>query len=389
MARYEERDDSYDLLSQYLHEIAQVPRLTPERERELGKRVQENDKAALEELVKANLRFVVSYAKKYRNSHVLFLDLINEGNIGLIHAAKKFDPDKNVKFITYAVWWIRQSILHALSEQGGAFRLPPKRANLMYRLEKAIAAAMTDGKQIPTADELATELGVSVKEVQTLLRANSDNFSLNAELDDESHTELADVIEQTTVPSAEDTMQVQGRRLELLAHMSELSPKERLVLSLRHGVTDNVPKRLEELAAFLNHPREKIVSVLATATSKVCEGLAITESELAQLLLYTNPNAKGWWCFWYELGDLGGLTPQIDQTRMPHLESLKQQGAVQKAVESLPIEEKTILRLRYGVLQDDELTLRDIGEILGLSRERVRQIESRAEAKCRRSVRRR
>src|ERR1043166_6486313 len=172
MARYEERDDSYDLLNQYLHEIAQVPRLTPERERELGKRVQENDKAALEELVKANLRFVVSYAKKYRNSHVLFLDLINEGNIGLIHAAKKFDPDKNVKFITYAVWWIRQSILHALSEQGGAFRLPPKRANLMYRLERAIAAAMTDGKQIPTADELAAELGVSVEDVQPLLRAN-------------------------------------------------------------------------------------------------------------------------------------------------------------------------------------------------------------------------
>jgi RNA polymerase primary sigma factor len=390
MARYEERDDSYDLLNQYLHEIAQVPRLTPERERELGKRVQENDKAALEELVKANLRFVVSYAKKYRNSHVLFLDLINEGNIGLIHAAKKFDPDKNVKFITYAVWWIRQSILHALSEQGGAFRLPPKRANLMYRLERAIAAAMTDGKQIPTADELAAELGVSVKEVQTLLRANSDNFSLNAELDDESHTELADVIEQTTVPSAEDTMQVQGRREELLAHMSELSPKERLVLSLRHGVTDNVPKRIDELAEFLNHGREKVAAVLNIGTCKVCESLLITESELAQLLLYTNPNAKAWWRFWYELGDLGmEMTPQIDHERMPLLESLKQQGAVQKAVEALPIEEKTILRLRYGVLQDDELTLRDIGEILGLSRERVRQIESRAEAKCRRSVRRR
>jgi RNA polymerase primary sigma factor len=390
MPRHQERDDSYDLLNQYLHEIAQVPRLTPERERELGKRVQENDKAALEELVKANLRFVVSYAKKYRNAHVLFLDLINEGNIGLIHAAKKFDPDKNVKFITYAVWWIRQSILHALSEQGGAFRLPPKRANLMYRLEKAIAAAMSDGKQVPTADELATELGVSVKEVQTLLRANTDNFSLNAELDDESHTELADVIEQTSVPSAEDAMQVQGRREELLAHMSELSPKERLVLSLRHGVTDNVPKRIDELASFLNHSSEKIAAVLGAGTMKVCDGLTITQSELAQLLLYTNPNAKAWWRFWYELGDLDvDMTPQIDRTHMPLLESLKQQGAVQKAVESLPIEEKTIMRLRYGVLQDDELTLRDIGEILGLSRERVRQIESRAEAKCRRSVRRR
>src|SRR5439155_22442805 len=138
MARYEERDDSYDLLNHYLQEISRIPRLTPERERELGKRVQENDKSALEELVKSNLRFVVSYAKRYRNSHVLFLDLINEGNIGLIHAAKKYDPDKNVKFITYAVWWIRQSILHALSEQGGAFRLPPKRANLMRSEERRV-----------------------------------------------------------------------------------------------------------------------------------------------------------------------------------------------------------------------------------------------------------
>src|SRR5437868_10118273 len=178
MARYDARED-YDLLNQYLHEIARIPRLTPERERELGRRAQQNDRAALEELVKANLRFVVSYAKRYRNAHVLFLDLINEGNIGLMHAAKKFDPDKNVKFITYAVWWIRQSILHALSEQGGAFRLPPKRANLMYRLEKAIGAAMPDGTQIPTPEELATELGVTVKEVQTLMQANSDNFSLN------------------------------------------------------------------------------------------------------------------------------------------------------------------------------------------------------------------
>src|SRR5437870_11081318 len=153
MARHEEREDSYDLLNQYLHEIAQIPRLTPERERELGRRVQQNDKSALEELVKANLRFVVSYAKRYRNAHVLFLDLINEGNIGLIHAAKKYDPDKNVKFITYAVWWIRQSILHALSEQGGAFRLPPKLANPIARLEEAIGTAITEGSHIPTAEE--------------------------------------------------------------------------------------------------------------------------------------------------------------------------------------------------------------------------------------------
>jgi RNA polymerase primary sigma factor len=388
MARYDERED-YDLLNQYLHEIAQIPRLTPERERELGYRVQQNDKSALEELVKANLRFVVSYAKRYRNAHVLFLDLINEGNIGLIHAAKKYDPDKNVKFITYAVWWIRQAILHALSEQGGAFRLPPKRANLMYRLEKAIGSAMNEGSHMPTPQELADELGVSLKEVQTLMQANSDNFSLNAELDDESHTELADVIEQTTIPSAEDEMQVQSRREELLAHISELSPKERLVLMLRHGITDNMPKRLDELAEFMGRPAEAVAAVVETARRKVCEALAISDSELAQLLLYTNPNPKAWWRYWYELGDRPhGMSPDIDTARVPLLESLTQQGLVQKTVDSLPLEEKTLLKLRYGVLQDDELTLRDIGEILGLSRERVRQIESRAEAKCRRSVRR-
>ena len=387
--RYQDRDESHDLLNHYLQEIARVPRLTPERERELGKRIQENDKAALEELVKANLRFVVSYAKRYRNTHVLFLDLINEGNIGLIHAAKKYDPEKNVKFITYAVWWIRQAILHALSEQAGAFRLPPKRANLMYRLEKAIATAMTEGSHIPTPDELAANLGVTVKEIQTLLQANTDNYSLNAELDDESHTELADVVEQTMIPSAEDEMQTQSRREELLLHMNELSPKERLVLTLRHGVSDNVPKSIKELASFLNRTTDNVNAVLESAKAKICQQLAISESELAVLLLYTNPNSKAWFRYWYELDDRkADVSPDLPHDRLPHLQQLRQHGAVQLAVEALTLEEKTIVKLRYGVLQDDELTLRDIGEILGLSRERVRQIESRAEAKCRRSVRR-
>jgi RNA polymerase primary sigma factor len=389
MARHQERDESYDLLNQYLQEIAKIPRLTPERERELGRRVQENDKSALEELVKANLRFVVSYAKRYRNAHVLFLDLINEGNIGLIQAAKKYDPDKNVKFITYAVWWIRQAILHALSEQAGAFRLPPKRANLMYRLEKAIATAITEGNHIPTPDELALNLGVTVKEVNTLLQANTDNYSLNAELDEDSHTELADVIEQTTIPSAEDEMQEQSRREELLAHMSELSPKERLVLTLRHGVSDNVPKSIRELAHFLNRTMDNVTAVLDSARQKVCAQLGINDSELAVLLLYTNPNPKAWPRYWYELNDRPeNMSPDLPQDRLPALQNLRQQGAVQQAIDALTLEEKTIVKLRYGVLQDDELTLRDIGEILGLSRERVRQIESRAEAKCRRSVRR-
>jgi RNA polymerase primary sigma factor len=388
MRRADDRDESHDLLNQYLQEISKVPRLTPERERELGERIQKNDRAALEELVKANLRFVVSYAKRYRNSHVHFLDLINEGNIGLIHAAKKFDPEKNVKFITYAVWWIRQAILHALSEQGGAFRLPPKRANLMYRLEKAIATMVNEQNRIPTTDELALDLGVTPKEVQTLLQASHDNFSLSSELDENTHTELADLIEQTTIPSAEYEMEEQSIRRELLQQISELSPKERLVLTLRHGVSDNIPRTVADVADFLGRGFEEIQILLARSLKHICDDLEIDENELATLLLYTNPNPRSSATYW-KLDDLSeGDSPGVRDERQPYLEKLKRNGAVQRCIEQLSVEGRTIVKLRFGILQDEELTLRDIGEILNLSRERVRQIEARAEAKCRRFVRR-
>lgn len=379
--REEPHDESYDLLNQYLQEISRIPRLSPEDERELGRRVQQNDRTALEQLVKANLRFVVSYAKRFRNAHVLFLDLINEGNIGLIQAAKKFDPEKNVKFITYAVWWIRQSILHALSQQGGAFRLPPKRANLMYRLEKAIAGAMTEGNRIPTAEELAQELGVTVKEVQTLLDVNAESFSLSSELDSESHTELGEMIEQRTVRSAEDEMAERSTRDELLKQISDLSPKERLVLTLRHGVSDNVPKPIRAIAELLSRPTGEIAGILSRTTAHLCQELRINDSELAELLLYTNPNPKAR----AQLLALQDSSREgTDQMRFDVLAELAKQGAVQNALEQLALEDRTILQIRYGILQDEELTLRDIGEILKLSRERVRQIEANAERKCRR-----
>ena len=170
--------------------------------------------------------------------------------------------------------------------------------------------------------------------------------------------------------------------------MSELSPKERLVLTLRHGVSDNIPKLVIHVAGFLNRPDEQVAAIVREATLAICDRLSLNESELAVLLLNTNPNPDAWETFW-KLGDLGAdLSPRIDGRRIDYLQSLRQQGAVQKAIEELTLEQRTILKLRYGILQDEELTLRDIGEILGLSRERVRQIESRAEMKCRRSVQR-
>lgn len=384
------RDESYDLLNQYLQEIARIPRLTPEREKELGYLVQQNDRQALEELVQANLRFVVSYAKRFRNNHVLFLDLINEGNIGLIHAAKKYDPEKNVKFITYAVWWIRQAILHALSEQGGPFRLPPKRANLMYRLERIIGQIVTEENRFPPPDELAEKLGVSVKEVNTLMQAMNESFSLSSELDGDSHTELGDLIEQTSVPSAEDELTEQAARGELIERMSALSPKERLILCLRHGVSDNIPRGAEELAEFMGLEKERIHDSLLSGKKKMCDGLEISESELAHLLLNLNPNPRASLTWWVRLGADENGTKHFSplQERLSLLESLKHSGAAQMAMESsLSLEECVVLKMHYGILQD-ELTLRDIGDLLGLSRERVRQIEARAEAKCRRLVRR-
>jgi RNA polymerase primary sigma factor len=391
MTRYDSyRDESHDLLNQYLQEIARVPRLTPEEERELGRKVQqESDVLALDKLVKANLRFVVSYAKRFRNSHVHFLDLINEGNIGLIQAAKKYDPEKNVKFITYAVWWIRQAILHALSEQGGAFRIPPKRANMMYRLEKMISTIHNEQNRIPTNAELAIDLGVDEKEIESLLQISNENFSLNAELSEDGDTELGDLIEQEMMPSVEVELEHQGIRDELLRQMQvQLTPKERLVLTLRHGLTDNEPKRIREVADFLGRDSESTSGTLTTAINKLRDALDVSEGELAYLLLATNPNEDANEKFW-ELDDLTSTTMiRLDPHRLSLLGKLQQNGAVQREIEKLPVDEKTILQLRYGVLQDEELTLRDIGLILNLSRERVRQIEARAEAKCRRSVKR-
>ena len=144
----ESRTGSSESLKKYLKEISRLPASdTGRKKSDLGRKIQKGDGKALRRLVEANLRFVVSYAKRYRGCGLSFLDLINEGNIGLIEAAKRFDPDKKVKFITYAVWWVRQAIIHALSDQSGAFRLPQKQANLLYRIGKAQARLRTELKR--------------------------------------------------------------------------------------------------------------------------------------------------------------------------------------------------------------------------------------------------
>src|SRR5262249_13570588 len=167
------REDADEALQAYLHALATLPRLTPAEERALGVRIQSagpDCEDALRRLVEGNLRFVVSYAKRYRGLAVPFLDLIHEGNLGLMEAARRFDPDRNVKFITYAVWWVRQSIAHALSGQTRAFSLPQKLSGVAARFSREVASLTESLNRSPTAQEIADDLDISEGEVAALIR---------------------------------------------------------------------------------------------------------------------------------------------------------------------------------------------------------------------------
>ncbi len=282
-ARRERGQGSAEALKKYLKEIAKLPRITVEEERELGRRIRKGDRAALKKLVEANLRFVVSFAKRYRGLGLSFLDLINEGNVGLIEAAKRYDPDKNVKFITYAVWWIRQSIIHALSDQSGPFRLPQKQANLLYRIGKTQAALMAELERRPSAEEIAEAMDVDPEDVQTLLQVNEENISLSAIIDEEHEFHLSDKLEQNVIPPADNVLFRGALRRQVRQALSELDEKERKVILLRFGLTGEEPKTLKEIGEVMNLSRERIRQIEAQALKKLNRS-----SKCQQLRSYLN-----------------------------------------------------------------------------------------------------
>ena len=260
---------SSETLKKYLQEISKLPRITPDEEKVLGDRIQKGDKEALRKLVEANLRFVVSFAKKYRNCGLSFLDLINEGNIGLIEAAKRFNPKKNVKFITYAVWWVRQAIIHALSDQSGAFRLPQKQANLLYRIGKTISQLTLDLERNPTPDEIAAKLEIPVEEVTSLLQVADENVSLSTVIDEEHEFHLSDKLEQDVIPPADMALLRSSLKDHLYACLGELDPKEQKVLRLRFGLDEGEPKTLKEIGEMMGLSRERIRQIEAQALEKL------------------------------------------------------------------------------------------------------------------------
>jgi RNA polymerase primary sigma factor len=263
------RDPEAGLLRRYLQEIGRYKQLTPDEEKEFGRNIQLGDTEALRQLVEANLRFVVAYAKRFRHSRVSLLDLINEGNIGLIQAAKKFDPDKNVKFITYAVWWIRQAILHALSEHGATFRLPQKQANVLYRIERSRQALGRDLERPPNEDELAEELGMEGNEVRLLLASNQSILSLNEPVDEEGEAEFGDLIEQYVIPNTDAEMLRQSFQETLKKALSKLSEKERQILNMRFGLEDDNPLTLREIGETLGISRERVRQIENQALIKI------------------------------------------------------------------------------------------------------------------------
>jgi RNA polymerase primary sigma factor len=259
-------------LRRYLKEIARYPPLNHEQEIELAERIQAGDEDAVREMVESNLRFVVAYAKRYRNPNVPFLDLIHEGNLGLIQAAKKYDPSKegqDVKFITYAVWWIRQAILHALAEHAGSFRLPQKQANTLYRMERIRSLLAERFGRAPTDKELSEELGVSIDDVRVLTRASRSSLSLNEPVDSEGDSELGDLLEQTGLPDTDELLLRESFARALRDALAELPARERKVLELRFGLEDDMPKTLREIGEVMGLSRERVRQIESRALNKL------------------------------------------------------------------------------------------------------------------------
>jgi RNA polymerase primary sigma factor len=260
-----------ETLRAYLQEIAKVPRLTPEEEHELGRRALQGDQAAVARLVEANLRFVVSFAKRYRGLGVPFLDLIHEGNLGLIEAARRFDPSRNVKFITYAVWWIRQAILHLLSDQTRIVALPAKLLGPKSRLPSHVSRLAQQLRRPPTTHEVAQDLDISDADADALIRLGGDDVSLSDRVgngDDEGR-ELGELLAQDAVPPVEVELLHEAAFDQLHKAMRDLDPRERQVMELRFGLGGDETRTLQEIGDRLGLSRERVRQIESRAKEKL------------------------------------------------------------------------------------------------------------------------
>jgi RNA polymerase primary sigma factor len=257
-------------LEKYLQEIGKVELITPEEEVKLAERIKQGDQRALDRLTKANLRFVVSVAKQYQNQGLSLPDLINEGNLGLIKAAQRFDETRGFKFISYAVWWIRQSILQALAEQSRIVRLPLNKVGLTNRINKAFSQLEQEYEREPSAEELAELLELEIEEVSSTLSISSRHVSMDSPMSDGEDNTLMDVMENPNAVATDGELDHnESLRTEITRSLKTLTERQQDVIKYFFGIGVDHPLSLEDIGERFNLTRERVRQIKDKAISKL------------------------------------------------------------------------------------------------------------------------
>jgi RNA polymerase primary sigma factor len=256
-------------LDKYLQEIGKVELISPEDEVILARRIKTGDREALAKLVKANLRFVVSVAKQYQNQGMSLPDLINEGNLGLMKAAQRFDETRGFKFISYAVWWIRQAILQALAEQARIVRLPVNKIGSINRINRAFSRLEQEYEREPSSQEIGDMLEMAPDEVKDALKTNGRTVSMDAPISSEEDNTMYDVLQSNDTPSPDRNLINESLAYEIERALSTLSPREAKVLKLYFGINMKHPFTLEEIGEELGLTRERVRQIKEKAIKRI------------------------------------------------------------------------------------------------------------------------
>jgi len=256
-------------LDKYLQEIGKVDLITADEEVELAQRIKAGDHLALEELTKANLRFVVSVAKQYQNQGLTLPDLINEGNLGLIKAAQRFDETRGFKFISYAVWWIRQSILQALAEQSRIVRLPLNKIGSINKINKTFAFLEQSHERPPSAEEIAKELDMTINDVKESMKNSGRHVSMDAPLVEGEDSNLYDVLRSGESPNPDRDLLHESLRTEIERALETLTPREADVIRLYFGLGNQHPMTLEEIGETFDLTRERVRQIKEKAIRRL------------------------------------------------------------------------------------------------------------------------
>ncbi|MFA6142357.1 MAG: RNA polymerase sigma factor RpoD/SigA [Candidatus Omnitrophota bacterium] len=268
-----------DSIRLYLKDIKKLPLLTAEEEIDLAERIKKGDKHARAKMIQSNLRLVISIAKKYSHLGVSMMDLIEEGNLGLMKAVEKYNPKKGYRFSTYAAWWIRQYISRAIANQGKTVRMPVYIIELLMRFKKITDHLTNSKKRKPKLDEVAKRMGLPMKRVKQLSRMISGTSSLNAPVGEEGSTEFLDLIEDENIVSAVDSLSnfLTQERIQLL--LEKMSKREQKILSLRFGLKDGSPHTLRDTAKHFGITRERVRQIESAAMKKMREFMQVQDRE--------------------------------------------------------------------------------------------------------------